>query len=160
MRTLLLLLLALAAAPAAANADAPATPVELSVATLDGGTFDLADERGGWVVLNFWATWCVPCLKEIPDLDAFDAARDDVRVVGLAYEDITPDDMRAFVREHPIGYAIAIVDVYDPPKAFDPPRGLPMTYLVGPDGIVARRFLGPVTSKELADAIDAAAPQG
>lgn len=157
MPRLLLLALLATCLPLSAD-DTPPAPVELAVDTLDHGTFDLAQERGHWVVVNFWATWCTPCLKEIPDLTAFDAARDDVRVLGLAYEDITPDDMRAFMREHPVGYPVAIVDVYDPPKAFDPPRGLPMTYLLGPDGLVAKRFLGPVASKDLAAAIDAAAP--
>lgn len=139
---------------------AAATRPELKIAMLDGESFDLAAERGHWVVLNFWATWCAPCLKEIPDLSAFDAERDDVRVIGLAYEEIEPDDMRTFMQEHPIGYPVAIVDVYDPPKDFEAPRGLPMTYLIGPDGAVAKKFLGPVTSKELAAAILAATPAG
>lgn len=138
-------------------ADAAAGSPQLAVATLDHGTFDLAEQRGRWVVVNFWATWCAPCLKEIPDLAQFDAAREDVRVLGLAYEDITPEDMRAFMQKHPVAYPVAIVDVYDPPAAFEPPRGLPMTYLIAPDGTVAKKFLGPVTSKELAEAIDAAA---
>jgi len=148
--------LLLAISPVHATQDA-ATPLpELNIATFDGGRFDLAAERGQWVVLNFWATWCAPCLKEIPDLSAFDAERTDVRVIGLAYEEITPEDMHTFLREHPISYPIAIVDVYDPPKAFDPPRGLPMTYLIGPSGAVAKKFMGPVTSKELAAAIASA----
>lgn len=154
------LLLAMSPAHASEDAGAVAERPELKIATLDGAGFDLAAERGHWVVLNFWATWCAPCLKEIPDLSAFDTERDDVRVIGLAYEEIEPEDMRAFMREHPIGYPVAIVDVYDPPKAFDPPRGLPMTYLIGPDGAVAKKFLGPVTSKELATAITAATPAG
>lgn len=148
------LLLAALCAQGAAHAAGPA-PVALEIATLDGTTFDLSKERGHWVVLNFWATWCAPCLKEIPDLDAFDQSRDDVRVLGLAYEDITPEDMTAFIEEHPIGYPVAIVDVYDPPAAFEAPRGLPMTYLVGPDGTVAKKFLGPITTKELVAVIDA-----
>jgi len=138
--------------PGSASADAP-THHTLVVETLDHGTFDLASKRGGWVVVNFWATWCKPCLKEIPDFSAFDAARDDVSVIGLAYEEIEPDAMREFLKKHPAGYPIALLDVYSPPADFATPRGLPMTYLIAPDGTVADRFLGPVTSQELAAAI-------
>lgn len=148
-----------AQAPAAPSPDAAAEPPEqpaLVVETLDDGTFDLAAHRGGWVVVNFWATWCKPCLKEIPDLTAFDAARDDVRVIGLAYEEISADDMRAFLQKHPAGYPIALLDVYDPPADFETPRGLPMTYLIDPDGKVARKYLGPITSEMLAADITAA----
>jgi thiol-disulfide isomerase/thioredoxin len=128
----------------------------LSVGTFDGGKFDLKDHRGKWVVVNFWATWCNPCLKEIPDLDAMDKARDDVVVVGLAYEEIERADMVAFLKDHPMSYPIAVVDVYEPPADFDTPRGLPMTYVIAPDGKVAARHLGPVTSEELAKDIEAA----
>ncbi|HEX5694619.1 MAG TPA: TlpA disulfide reductase family protein [Arenimonas sp.] len=149
---------AAAAADPDATVDAgmPSHPT-LVVETLDHGEFDLAAQRGQWVVVNFWATWCKPCLKEIPDLSAFDAARDDVRVIGLAYEEIEPADMRAFLEKHPAGYPVALLDVYDPPADFDTPRGLPMTYLVDPEGKVAKKYLGPITSQELAADIAAVA---
>lgn len=138
-------------APAAAATESgmPSHPT-LVVDTLDDGAFDLSKQRGQWVVVNFWATWCKPCLKEIPDLSAFDDARDDVRVIGLAYEEIEAADMRAFLEKHPAGYPIALLDVYDPPADFETPRGLPMTYLVDPQGNVAKKYLGPITSQELA----------
>lgn len=139
-------------APAQASTDA-ALPT-LVIDTFDGNRFDLAEQRGKWVVVNYWATWCAPCLKEIPDFSAFDAARDDVVVIGLAYEEIDAEDMRAFLEEVPAGYPIAIVDVYDPPADFEPPRALPTTYLVAPDGRMAERFMGPITSEQLAQAID------
>ena len=143
-------------APADAVPDpgAPARPA-LVVDTIDDGAFDLAAHRGKWVVVNYWATWCKPCLKEIPDLTAFDAARDDVAVIGLAYEEIEPDAMREFLGRHPAGYPIAIIDTFAPPADFETPRGLPMTWLIAPDGTVAKRFLGPITSQDLAAAIDA-----
>ena len=128
----------------------------LKLATVDGGEYDLAARRGKWVVVNFWATWCSPCLKEMPELSALDAMREHVEVIGLAYEDIAPADMQAFLKKHPVVYPVAIVDVYDPPKDFATPRGLPMTYLVDPDGKVAKQFLGPVTAREIEAAIAAA----
>ncbi len=149
--------------PAPAATAAPAAPApkpekpSLKVTTFDGQAYDLAEHRGHWVVVNFWATWCTPCLAEIPDLAALDKKRDDVDVIGLAYEEIERLDMEAFLKKHPISYPMAVLDVYKPPADFDTPPGLPMTYLIAPDGKVAKQFLGPTTSKELEDLIKAVA---
>lgn len=156
-----------AAAPAPAAPAAPANaPVEavqqtaefpqLQVATVDGKTYDLASHRGKWVVVNFWATWCAPCLQEMPELSALHAMRSNVEVVGLAYEDIELDEMQGFLKARPVAYPVAILDVYDPPKDFATPRGLPMTYLIAPDGKVAKQFVGPVNAQEIEQAISAA----
>ena len=139
-----------AAAPSAPADAAKPTHPTLAVDTVDHGRFDLASHRGQWVVVNFWATWCAPCLKEIPDLNALDAKREDLIVIGLAYEEITPEAMRAFyVEKVKPEYPVAIVDVYSPPADFDTPRGLPFTVLVAPDGTVGHQFLGPVTGAEI-----------
>ena len=135
-----------------ADASEPATP-RLALPTLDGATYDLADHRGKWVVVNFWATWCAPCLKEMPELSALDAMNEHIEVVGLAYEEIDDADMRAFLDKHPVVYPIAVLDVTAPPEDFDTPRGLPMTYLIAPDGRVAHKVLGPVTAREIEEAI-------
>lgn len=140
-----------AGAEVAPHPDVPA----LQVATIDGGSYDLAEHRGQWVVVNFWATWCSPCLKEMPELSALHSLREHISVVGLAYEEIEEPAMQSFLSEHPVSYPIAIIDVYAPPEDFDTPRGLPMTYLIAPDGTVARQFLGPVTAKEIETAIAA-----
>lgn len=147
---------AAAAAPADAGAAGDAQRPRLRVQTIDGGTFDLAERRGQWVVVNFWATWCSPCLKEMPELSALDAMREHIDVIGLAYEETTPDAMRAFLAERPVVYPVALVDVYDPPADFETPRGLPVTYLIAPDGHVAKRFTGPVTAPQLEAEIAAA----
>ena len=123
-----------APAPAPAMQDAPATPTvgaakadpepaaveqpRLKVTTLDGAAYDLADYRGKWVVVNYWATWCGPCLEEMPELSALDAMREHVEVIGLAYEEIEPAALTAFLDKHPVVYPVAIIDVYDPPADF------------------------------------------
>jgi thiol-disulfide isomerase/thioredoxin len=146
------------AAPAdpAADSAEPERPDEpgLNVTTIDGKQYDLAEHRGQWVVVNFWATWCSPCLKEMPELSALHTMREHISVVGLAYEEIDVPSMQSFLSEHPVAYPIAIIDVYAPPADFETPRGLPMTYLIAPDGKVARQFLGPVTAKEIEAAIE------
>jgi thiol-disulfide isomerase/thioredoxin len=135
--------------PEAPKPDSPTLVID----TWDDGCFDLSAQRGKWVVVNFWATWCNPCLKEIPDLAEFDATREDVQVVGLAFEDITREDMAAFLVEHPVAYPFAIVDTTAPPADFRIPPALPMTVLVAPDGKVAKTFYGPTTSAKLGEMI-------
>lgn len=125
-------------------------PSSLTFTDAEGTVRSFADFRGRGLVVNFWATWCAPCLKEIPDLNALDAKREDLEVVGLAYEEITPEAMRAFYGEKVRPeYPVAIVDVYNPPADFETPRGLPFTILVAPDGTVAHQFLGPVTGADI-----------
>ena len=152
---LLMLLLGVAGTAAAITTETVETP-SLKIQTIDGNDWDLAAQRGTWVVINFWATWCSPCLAEMPDIDEFDQSRDDVSVIGLAFEEIELDDLRTFMKTHPVKYPIAWVDTWNPPADFAEPRGLPTTYLIDPEGRVARQFIGPVTGKELAQAIETA----
>ncbi|MDQ7997188.1 MAG: TlpA disulfide reductase family protein [Luteibacter sp.] len=149
LRTLAVVALALATPAMAATAAKP----ELKVTTLEGKPFDLSAQHGKWVIVNYWATWCVPCIKEMPDISAFVKSRKDVVAIGLAFEDTDAKEIKAFVDKHPVVYPIAQLDVTAPPKDFDPPKGLPTTYLIAPDGHVAQRFVGPVTGEKLSEAI-------
>lgn len=145
----LLLPLALAGT---ARAAMPAHPA-IHITTLDGKPYDLAAERGHWVIVNFWATWCIPCVAEMPELSRYVAAHKNVRAIGLAYEDSEPGDIKAFLAKHPVVYPIAQVTLDKPVKDFDEPLGLPTTYLIAPDGTVAAHFLGPITAAKLDAAI-------
>ena len=144
------------AGDAAIAASRTAERPSLSITTLDGAQFDLAAQRGKWVIVNFWATWCSPCIEEMPALSAFVGSRDDVRAIGLAWEDTERDEVLEFAKKHPVKYPLAQPDVYEPLADFETPRGLPTTYLIAPDGRVAKKFTGPVTVQDLERAIVAA----
>ncbi|TBR37256.1 MULTISPECIES: TlpA family protein disulfide reductase [Dyella] len=136
-----------------AHAAMPERP-QLKITTLDGKSFDLASHRGKYVIVNYWATWCVPCIKEMPDISQFVTRhKDKVTAIGLAYEDSDKADIQAFLAKHPVSYPIAQVTLDKPLKDFDEPRGLPTTWLIGPDGKVAKRFVGGVTEQSLGDAM-------
>jgi len=158
-RVLILIAVALVALSLGAHAVEAKKPV-LALKTLDGKPFDLAAERGKWVIVNFWATWCSPCIKEMPDISKFVASRDDVRAIGLAFGGEELADVSDFLKAHPVQYPIANVPLETPPKDFGAPKALPTTYLIAPDGSIAKKFTGPITTADLEKAIAAGAKPG
>lgn len=160
-RLLLLPLLAVLALPTAtsaetvtASASADSDRPGFALPDLDGQTHQLSDWRGDWVVVNYWATWCAPCRKEIPDLSKLHDERDDITVLGLAFEDTDVATFRTFLEDYPASYPILLVDVYAPPDDFGAPRALPTTYLIAPDGSLAETWIGPITGDTVRQRVD------
>jgi thiol-disulfide isomerase/thioredoxin len=141
-------------AHAAQPVDAKASPA-LVVRTLAGKTFDLAQQRGKWVIVNFWATWCSPCIAEMPAISRFVASHKNVAAIGLAWDRSPREAILKFAKQHPVSYPLALVDMDRPPAQLEPPQVLPTTYLIAPDGHVAERFIAPIDGKQLARAIAA-----
>ena len=126
----------------------------IDAVALSGETFDLDSERGKWVVVNFFATTCIPCIIEHPELVAFDEAHQpvgDASVVSIAFSDSARNVEEFFVENggdwavigentgrHAIEYGVAAV---------------PETYLVSPTGIVTSKFIGGITQADLENEI-------
>jgi thiol-disulfide isomerase/thioredoxin len=131
-----------------------AAEINFELPGLDGSPHQLSDYRGDWVVVNYWATWCAPCRKEIPDLSELHDRRDDIVVLGLAFEDTEVEVFERFLVDYPASYPILLVDVYDPPADLGAPRALPTTFLVDATGTLVHTWLGPVTGQMITDWIE------
>ena len=145
--------------PASSRALAP----DLSLPTLDGGVIRLNDLRGKLVLINFWATWCAPCLKEIPVLvqmqDRY-AARG-FQILGPAMDD--PEQIRLMLPRLKIQYPILIGDtaIASAMDALGDTLGaLPFSVLISANGYVLARKHGEYEAEELSRLIEAHLPPG
>ena len=114
---------------------------------LHGNPIQLSDYRGKWVVVNYWATWCPPCLEEIPELVHFhDTHKDtDAVVVGINMEKKDEQSLGVFVEDNMISYPV--VPMTDDMPLLGNIPGLPTTYLLDPSGKPAAVQVGQVTEE-------------
>lgn len=140
-----------ASSPTAVGEPAP----DFALADLDGNPVSLADLQGRPVIVNFWASWCAPCVEEFPllrDVVTRHAA-DGLAVVGIVYDDRS-EAARSFMERHggtwpaamdPGGEVALAYGVYGPPE----------TYFIGRDGTIVARQIGQFTAASLEDKVAA-----
>ncbi|MBI4539396.1 MAG: TlpA family protein disulfide reductase [Gemmatimonadetes bacterium] len=123
---------------------------------LNGRPTPLRSSDDQVTVLNFWATWCVPCLQEIPEFVRLHRERSghSVEVVGVAVDSGDPADIRAFAAEHDMTYTIVTANQRWVRRHFEV-FGLPVTLIVDREGRIRRRLIGPQTGADLAAVVDA-----
>jgi cytochrome c biogenesis protein CcmG, thiol:disulfide interchange protein DsbE len=126
-------------ARAAPTMDQPAPA--LVVTELDGQTFDLSKFRGRVVLVNYWATWCAPCRKDMPTLDAFYRRYHDqgLEMIGISID--FPSELRKVRKTAAsIAYPAAMLNEITV-NGFGPPEGAPLTYVVDANGVVRDKFI-------------------
>ena len=131
---------------------ADAGGVDFSLPDVAGKVHRLSDHRGKWVVVNFWATWCGPCMVEIPELIRFHERHEDhdAVVVGVNFEEIETPALAEFIAQMRINYPV--VRAGDKPLLpFEPLKGLPSTFFVDPRGELVASHTGPVTAEAIED---------
>ena len=138
-RKLSVLLLALAIPFSALAIDMPLTDI-------NGNKVNLASYQGKWVVVNYWATWCPPCIEEMPELQSFhdEHVNKDAIVIGINTELIGKQQLQSFLEDYFITYPVFRSKPTQQSELGLIP-GLPTTFLVTPEGEVVARQVGPVT---------------
>ena len=128
-----------------ASAPSVAEVVDFMLPDLEGKPVSLSDFRGKWVIVNYWATWCPPCLDEIPELVSLhDDNSDKLVVLGVDYEEVNSDYLKEFVESQMISYPVVRMAPV-PVTRLGPVMGLPTTYIISPQGERMARQEGPVT---------------
>jgi cytochrome c biogenesis protein CcmG, thiol:disulfide interchange protein DsbE len=102
----------------------------------------LHDYRGKIVVLNLWASWCLPCIEEIPDLNLLQQRMGDkVTIVAVSYDD-TEGDYQRFIRRHQMSF-LTVHDRDRKLRDLYQPTGPPETFVIDRSGKILRKFIGP-----------------
>lgn len=153
-----LTLLALASvARAQQQAAAPAAAPDLALRTLDGREDSLAAHRGKIVILNFWATWCVPCRAEMPMLEKLrrEYGARGIEVIGASTDlPETQEQIAPFVRKLKLTFPIWLGGTLQDMVRFGLGTALPATAVIDREGRIAGRILGPLEEPDLRHRID------
>lgn len=131
----------------AGTVEKPAPRFELK--NLNGQVISLSSYEGKPILINFWATWCVPCLQEIPELIRLqESIEKPFTIIGIAVASGDPEDIKEFVKDHKINYSILLdpnQKVYQEYRLF----GLPVSFLLDQNGIMVKTYIGPQTYERL-----------
>nr|WP_166252638.1 TlpA disulfide reductase family protein [Marinobacter salicampi] len=123
--------------------------VELKVA--DDKSMEWDSLRGDWVLVNYWAEWCKPCLEEIPELNALDQS-DNITVLGVNFDGIEGQELVELGQKMDIEFTMLAEDP-GPTFGWTVPVALPATFIVDPQGELLEARFGPQTEEQLLDLI-------
>ena len=124
---------------------------DTTLQTIDGDNLNLAAQDGRVLLVNFWATWCAPCRKEIPDLIDLqnDLGDEGLTVVGISLDQEGESTVRSFMSDYDFNYPVVVDPQGRTEQGFGATYGLPTTFVVNTDGEVVKRVLGIFPTKEM-----------
>ena len=115
----------------------------------DGTKGSIADLEGKWVVINYWADWCPPCIKELPELSKFyQENKNEVVVWAFNFDQLEGEELEEQIARFKVNVPVLMTN---PGEVFgwDSPEGLPATYILDPKGVLRESLVGPQTQESL-----------
>jgi peroxiredoxin len=133
---------------ATCKAEGPAN-LDLTLKDVNGADFKLSEQKGKVILMNFWATWCAPCLVEIPEFVKFYEEKKDKGfvIIGVLTED-SGETLKQFASERKMNYPL-VINRPEMEDAYGPIFGLPTSVLIARDGSVCKRHFGPMSKEQL-----------
>lgn len=123
-----------------------------SFTDIQGRPHSLASHQGKWVLVNLWATWCAPCVAEMPELEALSKSRDDLIILGLAVDGQNAGRVAEFAKKLNVTYPI-IAGSPELAQQFSP-KGYPTSILYDPHGQQVMVKEGPIVRKEIEEILN------
>jgi peroxiredoxin len=122
----------------------PVAAPELRLKDMTGKEVSLSDYKGRVVVLNFWATWCPPCRKEIPDFIELQTnyGEQGLQFIGVAMDEEGAPKIQAYLDKQPINYPIWVGEAGPVQEKFGALNAIPVTYLIDRQGMIRAKYVG------------------
>ena len=118
--------------------------------TLDGQGYRWSSLQGDWVVVNYFAEWCAPCLKEVPELNAFNQqiATQNIRLFAVSWDDLSHKELTTIKQRYDMQFDLLALEP-EPKMPFSKPSQLPVSYILSPQGQLVKTLKGEQTSETL-----------
>ena len=118
------------------------------IVVFNGANTNLANLNGNWVVINYWADWCAPCIKEIPELNEFASENKDLKVYTFNFDQLEIDDLEPIANR----FNILVPSLITHPRdiwGIQTPPAVPATFFINPSGELSLSLFRPQTKDEL-----------
>ena len=123
------------------------------IEVLNGSDTSTEKMEGKWIVVNYWADWCAPCIKEIPELVEFAEENTDILVYAFNFDELDSEDLAPIAKK----FKVDIPSLISHPReiwGIETPPAVPATFFINPQGVLVKSFFRPQTKDSLNEILD------
>ena len=118
------------------------------IEVFNGSDTSISKLQGQWIVVNYWADWCAPCIKEIPELVEFANENSDILVYAYNFDELDADDLEPVAKK----FKVDVPSLISHPReiwGIETPPAVPATFFINPEGVLVKSFFRPQTKDTL-----------